>query len=412
MSARTPGHALDVLLLADRTPPTIGGRESLLRELLLRQPAERTQVVTTSIPGARAFDRTCRAEVHRSPRWPVLGEGAARWLRRRHLHWVTRRRAPHLVVAFGLPEGSVALETKRAAGVPYLLHLEAPELHVARRELRAGGDRGRALQEILDESEAIVLATRACRLEAYKAGVLPHRLEVIPAGVDVERFRPGPKPADLVKRYEASRGPVLLTVAGRGPAKDPDTLFRAFGGIRAQRGSAVLVVVGPVDAAWRSRAQALQLQAGVRFAGVVPEEALADHYRLADVFLLAHHEAREAGVVAGVEIALLEALASGVPVAATRTASVEELAPSEEVGLLVEADAHAKLARAALEVMRTPERHEELRQAARERAVSEYSADAAAARFREFLEVVHFRRLSRGRLVHEEEPVPVARPAA
>ena len=54
---------------------------------------------------------------------------------------------------------------KRTSGVPYLLHLEAPELHVARRELRAAGDRARAVQEILDEAEAIVLATRACRLE-------------------------------------------------------------------------------------------------------------------------------------------------------------------------------------------------------------------------------------------------------
>ena len=409
MSARTPGHALEVLLLANRTPPAIGGRESLLRELLVRQPAERTQLVTDGTGSARGFDRVCPVPIHRAPRWPMLGEAPARWIRRRHLTWVTRRRAPGLVVAFRFPEGILALEMKRTSGVPYLLHLEAPELHVARRELRAAGDRARAVQEILDEAEAIVLATRACRLEAYKAGVLPHRLEVIPAGVDVERFHPGPKLAELVKRYDASRGPVLLTVAGHGPAKDPDTVLRAFAGIRAQRGSAVLIVVGPCDGVWRSRAQELRLQGGVHFAGVVSDEALPDHYRLADVLLLAHHEDREAGVIAGVEVALIEALASGVPVAATRTASVEEIAPSEEAGLLVEPDAHAKPSRAALDVMR---RRATRSPAARERAVAMYSADAAAARFSEFLEVVHFRRLSRGRLVHQEEPAPVARPAA
>jgi phosphatidylinositol alpha-1,6-mannosyltransferase len=408
---RTPGHALDVVLLADRTPPGIGGRESLLRELLARQPAERTRLVTTALAGARAFDRSCPAAIHRCPRWPWLAEGAARWIRRTHLHWVTRRRPPGMVVAFGLAEGALALEQKRALDVPYVLHLEAPELHEARRELRVASDRGRALQEVLDESEALVLATRACRLEAYKAGVLPHRLEVIPPGVDIERFRPGPKPAELAKRYDASRGPVVLSVAGRGPAKDPDTILRAFAGIRAQRSSAVLLVVGPVGPAWHARAQELRAQ-GVRFAGVVPEGELADHYRLADVFLLAHPPRREAEAIPGVELALVEAMASGVPVAATRTGSVEEIAPSEEVGTLVEAEGHGKLARAALDLLRGGERVEEVRRAARERAVAEYSADASAARFREFLEVVYFRRLSRGRLAHEEESAPAAPAAA
>jgi glycosyltransferase involved in cell wall biosynthesis len=150
----------------------------------------------------------------------------------------------------------------------------------------------------------------------------------------------------------------------------------------------------------------------VIFAGTVSEDALPDYYRLADLFVLAHHENREAGVVAGVEVAFAEALASGLPVVATRAGSAEEFVASEDVGVLVEAEAHAKLARAALDVLRTTEDHEELRRAARQRAVEEYAADARAARFREFLEVVYYRRLSRGRLAHEEEPQPAARPAA
>ncbi|MFN8179457.1 MAG: glycosyltransferase family 4 protein [bacterium] len=413
MSDRTPGHALDVVLLADRTPPAIGGRESVLREILRRQPPERTRLVAAQASGAGSFDRACPVPIHRRPQLAMLGEGGARWLRRTHLHWILRRRPPGMIVAFGLAgEGSLALETKRATGAPYVLHLEGPELHAARRDLRAAGERARQVQEILDESESIFVASRACRLEAYKAGVLPHRLEVILPGVDLERFCPGPKPESLAKRHGLSRGPVLLTVAGRGPAKDPDTVLRAFAAVRAQKNGAALLVLGPADAVWRSRAAELRAQAGVVFAGTVSEDALPDYYRLADLFVLAHRESHEAGVVAGVEVAFAEALASGLPIVATRAGSAEELVPSEEVGFLVEAEAHAKMARAALDVLRTAELHEELRRAARQRAVEEHAADVRGARFRELLEVVYYRRLSRGRLAHEEEPQPAARPAA
>jgi hypothetical protein len=169
----TPGHSLDVLLLADHTPPAVGGRESVLREIVLRQPAERSWLVAPSCGGAFSFDRECGAEIQRVPAWPWLGRAANRWIRASHFRWVTKKRAPHLVVAFGIAdEGACALEIHRSSGAPYVLHLEAPELHAARRVLRAGGDRARVLQEILEASEAIVVASRACR-ESNKLKIAP-----------------------------------------------------------------------------------------------------------------------------------------------------------------------------------------------------------------------------------------------
>jgi phosphatidylinositol alpha-1,6-mannosyltransferase len=399
------------LLLAERTPPSLGGRESVLREILARQPADRTRLVAPRAPGCGSFDRGVGADVRRRPVWPLAGEGVSRWLRRTHLRWITRGRPPGIVVAFGLgAEAALALEMKRATGVPMLLHLEAPELFAARGSLRRGQERARAVQEALDESEAIVVASRACRLEAYKAGVLPHRIEVIPPGVDLERFRPGPKPEALSRRLRA-QGPVLLAVAGRGPAKDPGTLMRALPAIRGPHDGATLVVVGPVDGSWRAEAAARRVESRVRFVGAVPEAELPDWYRVADLFVLAHREDREQGKVAGVEVAFAEALASGLPVVATRAGGVEEIVASDDVGVLVEPEAHAKLAHAASELLREPERLESMRRDARERATAFFSAEATAARFREFLEVVHFRRLGRGRLVHPEEPA-AERPAA
>lgn len=411
MSDRPPRSALDVLFLAPRTPPALGGRESVLRELLRRQPRPGSRLVAPRQPGAGAFDRAAGIEIHRFPQWPFLGAGPNGWVRSTHLRWVLRARAPQLVLAYGLgPEASIAREAKRASGTPYVLHVEAPELFAARRALREGGERGRALQEIFDEAEALVVASRACRLEAYKAGVLPHRIEVIPPGVDLERFRPGPKPEALARKADLGKGPVLLTVSGRGPGKDPATLLRALAAMPSGRG-ATLVVVGPVEPAWRSAAESLRLKKAVRFVGVVPETELPEWYRLADLFVHAHAEDRAAGVIPGVEVAFAEALATGLPVVATAVPAAEGIVPAGEAGVLVEPGAHAKLARAIGDVLDSAEELEEMRRAARARAEQVHSAVDSAARLRELLEVIWFRRLGRARLARPEE-IPAAERSA
>ena len=88
-------------------------------------------------------------------------------------------------------------------------------------------------------------------------------------------------------------------------------------------------------------------------------------------------------MIAGVEVALIEALASGVPVAATRTASVEEIAPPKKPDCSWSPTLSREALRAALDVMRAGGPRGA--PAPRESAPWRYSADAAAARFREFL---------------------------
>ena len=69
--------------------PRSGGRESLLRELLVRQPAERTQLVTRrNRQRARVRSRVPRADPPRAALADAR-EAPARWIRRRHLTWVT-----------------------------------------------------------------------------------------------------------------------------------------------------------------------------------------------------------------------------------------------------------------------------------------------------------------------------------
>ncbi|HMB71226.1 MAG TPA: glycosyltransferase family 4 protein, partial [bacterium] len=253
---------------------------------------------------------------------------------------------------------------------------------------------------------------QAHRLEAYRTGVLPHHLHVIPPGVDLQRFSPGERPAELASRLAVGRGGVLVTVAG-GPATDLLTVFRAFAAIRGAHRSTSLVVVGAADERhWKKELRQLRVDRSVHFTGPVPPGDMPDHFRLGDLYLAAHKEDPDNGVAQGCGLPLVEAQACGLPVVATRTPVTEEVAPPGEVGTLVEPEAHAKLAKAAGDLLGADDRRTALAAAAREHAEQVHDARVTAADFRELREVIYLRRLGLGNHEPTSSPEGSGRSAA
>ncbi len=391
-----PGESLEILLIVRDFPPRIGGRASLFRELVRTLDPEVTRVSTPWTWGAGRVDRAIPCDVLRAPTWgdPKRGVGAKMWSW--HLDRACRQRPPGLVLAGGLvPEGLLALELKRTMDVPYLLHLEAPQI-VSLREGRTSHEvEESVLRDVVAGSNGIVVGSQACWFEAYRLGIYPHDLQRSPVGVDLERFRPGPRSEALSKRLRLGKGPVLLSVMGFAPLDEIETLLRALAGVRASHPGAVLVVVGrEQDAAVAELAKKLGVADALRFVRSVSDDEMPEMYRLADVFVLAGREDRARGLVDGIQFAALEALASGVPVVGARTRTTEELIP-DEVGFLVEPGAPGKLTHALVEALEAA-RSEELTANARRHAEKEWDARNAAARLREHMEVVYFRRLRRG----------------
>ena len=115
------------------------------------------------------------------------------------------------------------------------------------------------------------------------------------------------------------------------PEKGPDVLLDAFGRIAAERRSAHLAFVG--DGRLRSdlerRTSAMSLGERVTFAGFQEPDAVARWMRAADVVCIPSH--RE-----GCPNAMLEALASGRPVVASRVGGIPDIIVDRRNGLLVE----------------------------------------------------------------------------
>ena len=161
-------------------------------------------------------------------------------------------------------------------------------------------------------------------------GTPADRLHVMRNGVDLQRFQPQPQEASR-SALGLSGSPILLSVGYLIERKGHHLLLQAMPEILKHYPHARLVVVGDGDmrGALLQLARDLQIEAHVTFAGAIAQAELKHWYSAADVFVLASSREGWANV-------LLESMACGTPVVATRIWGTPEVVTDERVGLLVD----------------------------------------------------------------------------
>ena len=205
------------------------------------------------------------------------------------------------------------------------------------------------------------------RHAAEQLGVRPRRPRVIHNGVDVDAFHPGDPGPELRAELRLAPGaPVVGTVGNLRPVKDYPTLVRAFARARQRVSDAVLVFVG--DGGERPKLEALAAELGiadaVRFAG--DRSDVPRLLRLFDVFALSSQ-------TEGISIALLEAMASGLPAVVTDTGGNPEVVAEGHTGHLVPVGDADRLGDALAGLLSDPGRQRAWGAAARERVVADFS---------------------------------------
>ena len=197
-----------------------------------------------------------------------------------------------------------------------------------------------ALQRI-----AVEIATGYCNLchgviapsrgvaETLKEHKVDVPIEVIPTGVDIERFTQGDGP-----RFRQQIGlPADAFVVGHlgrlAPEKNLEFLTEAVATfLRGQKSAYFLVVGGgPMEAEIEAKFTEHGLKDRLRMAGVRQGQELIDAYHAMDVFAFASHTETQGLVVA-------EAMAAGVPVVAVNAPGVEDVVDDKKNGRLLPAD--------------------------------------------------------------------------
>lgn len=249
-----------------------------------------------------------------------------------------------------------ALPVAKKLGLPFVVTLQG-ELSMDAAEIyqRVGGAR-RRMTRALREADAITACSRQTLEEAdvfyVERGGEPfgERGRVIYNGIDLKSF-------ENVKQMERNR-PYVFALGRHVRQKGFDVLIEAMAGVA---GGHDLVLAG--EGPERGRLEALAAERGlaerVEFVGRLDAASVRRWMKGASVFVLSSRQ-EPFGIVN------LEAMASGVPVVATRVGGVPEFVDDGVVGILVEAEDSAGLGRAITETLTS-----EQAAAARCRAASE-----------------------------------------
>lgn len=185
----------------------------------------------------------------------------------------------------------------------------------------------------VDASITVCAALRDALLEL---GADPADVHVMRNGVDLGLFRPAERAAAR-RSYDVKRT-TLLSVGHLIERKGHDLAIRAL--CNLPEVDLLIAGDGPERDRLRQLARSLDLVDRVRFLGVIDHQDLPALYSAADALVLA--SSRE-----GWPNVLLEAMACGTPVIATRNWGTPEIVARPEAGVLVDERSPAAIAKAA-----------------------------------------------------------------
>jgi len=222
---------------------------------------------------------------------------------------------------------------------------------------------------VLRSFDQVVAVSDRIQQSLEQAGLAPERIRIIANGVDIARFA-GPAPS----RAEISGHPDFLRigVVGRlAPEKGIPVLFQAAREILMQhpRTQFVLVGDGPDRAKLESLARELGIEDHVTFAGVCAD--MPTMYASFDIFVLP-------SLSEGMPLAILEAMAAGKAVVASRVGAISHLVISGQTGFTVEPRDVPGLRDSILRLMENQRLREQFGEEGRLLVTSHYSAEKMA----------------------------------
>ena len=225
--------------------------------------------------------------------------------------------------------------------------------------------------------DAVIAGTDGVRSILSRGGIAQDRIEIVPPGLDFSRFTTEPR-GDFVRR-ELGFGPEDFLIGAILPLEDERglrALLDAAGLARAQSPKVKVVVLGEGS---------LRLDTGAPDAPEPAPPAEGIHYFLGawknapkilaslDMFVVFSH-------LDGLQGFLIEAMASGLPVAAADVGTSRDLITHRESGLLVPARNARSLADAIVKIQFDKNLAARLAAGGRESVLEKYSAEAMARR--------------------------------
>lgn len=221
------------------------------------------------------------------------------------------------------------------------------------------------------------------RIARHVWSIPPAKVLYVPNGVDTQRFTP-PTPNQIAAaRREFGIAPQDVVVGSVGQLrgeKNHARLVRAFAAVAATRPCRLLLVGdGPLLEPLIGLARELGVEQRVVFTGNVADPG--EHYRAMDIFALSSDTEQ-------MPIAVLEAMATGLPVASTDVGDVRTMLSAANRTSVVPPGQEEAFAACLAALMKDPAARRTLGQANRTRCVQEFGIDGMVQAYRRLYRAV------------------------
>jgi glycosyltransferase involved in cell wall biosynthesis len=213
--------------------------------------------------------------------------------------------------------------------------------------------------------QAICISQATAQDVASRWGIDPSRIAAIPLGTEVARWRNLAAQPNGRIDHLTSTGPTLTSVYNLEPRKNLDGLLRAIASLRWEFPDLRLILFGQAavtpqrERSFRALLDQLDLASTVVQCGILDDGSLARLYATGTAFV---YPSRWEGF----GLPILEAMACGACVVASRTPVVAEILG--DAGVAVDTEDSDRFTRSLSELLRDPARQQALRHAAAVRA--------------------------------------------
>jgi glycosyltransferase involved in cell wall biosynthesis len=231
---------------------------------------------------------------------------------------INRLNLDHLHTHFAFDQAEVLMHLSRLLNIPCSVTAHARDIYVSPRLLKEKFSQAKFVATISEYNRKYILASIAPDIA--------DKIHIVHCGIDLSNI----PTAHKSHRTQAE----LVTVARLVPKKGIDLLLQALARLPSPNIRCRIIGDGPQREELEDLAQSLNLKDQVEFLGSQPNEKTLAIVGNADLFILPCRKTPE-GDADGIPVAMMEAMAMGVPVLSTHLTGIPELV-QPSAGILVE----------------------------------------------------------------------------
>ena len=343
------------ILVSSFPPKWLGGIEIVTQNIAryLAINGNEVHVITSLDKGFEKESQENNFFIYRTsyPKIKILGT-IIFWIK---CFFLIKKINPEIVHSQSIQMGLSALLARKFLGIPYVVYCHGSDVYLPWKFKKI------ISAMIFNEAGAVIALTDDMKNELKKN--CKKDIIVIPNGIDPEKFEGFPKQIIRDKFKIQFKEKIIVFVGGLRPVKGVKYLIEAFSIINQKNSDVKLFLVG--DGLERRKLEdavkKADLEKKVNFIGQVENNEIPKYMSISDIFVLP-------SLSEGLPVVILEAMACGLPIVATKAGGMPEVVKDGENGFLVEPKKPEQIAEKVLLLLRDDELREKISNNNREKA--------------------------------------------